>query len=176
MKVTAVRYHRSFIARQLARHGSPPLGTVPRWRRPVSCPATAVPGPLSPLAAVLPPPALPSQTGTARKPAVNRLWTLPGPLLLRCFRLDRTSPPPVGRLDRSTGSSCVNGCTGVRSIACGRSGTAGKQGQQHGRLASCRPPAVASSGNICPGGNTHTKACRRKHFLLSLAQEWVQSN
>ena len=137
------------MARQLARHGSPHLGTVPRWRRPVSCPTTAVPGPLSPLAAVLPPPALPSQTGTARKPAVNQLWTLPGPLLLRCFCLDRTAPPPAGRLDRSTGNSSVSGCTGVRPIACGRSGTVGKQGQQHGRPASFRPPAVASSGSIC---------------------------
>ena len=54
----------------------------------------------------------------------------------------------------------MNWCTDVRSIACSRIETAGRQGQQHGRLAGCRAPAAASSRSIYFSHNTCTKAGR----------------
>ena len=161
------------MARQLAKHGSPSLGTVPRWRRPVSCRGTAVPRPLSPLSAPLPPPALPSQTGSTRKPAVKPPRTTRGPVLLRYFRLHPTSPPAACRLRRSTKNSSVSGCTGVRSVARRRSGTARSRsnstvGLQVGiRRWSLRAAAFVPEALLAPkhaGENIlRSPNCRRTH-------------
>ena len=112
---------------------------MPRWRRPVSRPTTAVPGGLSSLAAVLPPLKLPSQTSTA----VNRPYSpaLPsGP--------DRTARCGPARLwQQGLGSEWVNGC-GRGALSTGGHG----REQAAGKRPPCglQPPAVACGEENCP--------------------------